>query len=546
MKAVKAVAFILVILLTFQVYGDNDSDVSISVKHNCEVQITDFLSPGNGTGLVAQNSTGYFMEVSKNTGTLTSNITVEYLNITKQNDSWSPGEPIGNITDSYNGTNFTNVSMTGERLYDQQFNATVPPYEEGWYTARTNVTTSCSDKWKNVSENTSLKDNDSDYLNFQVVKAFGEEGGVNTSGNQTTNQTFPEDINSTGNESTNETVPEEFNQTGNQSTNETLPQDADQYGEESDQTVEGDNDNPGQTPEPQPNPVPEPRVMIDIEPVNRSYDARQGQFAPATFRVENIGNQDINDLQLVPELQELYPDWSMQTAEIANLSVNESVTRDVFVQPSQDHPPGEYVVPVRAEDSSQNQLDLDYFTLNVLPSNFTSRVDIVEAPRTVSMGANSTQPLPVLIENTGERNLSNITAEFQNIEDCGSVRTSTLSSVDVNGTESLNISVQAGERTQTCNATLVVSSDEGAYAFSNVEFTTTPEEGLIPQEQRVPFLAIAWTFVLAAYAVMRKRYELDSSIVKIPFLMLLMGETLIILYMLVNYYGIISVSFLPF
>ncbi len=545
MKIFKVMAFLFVILLTFQVYGDSDSDVSVDVTHKCEVRITDFVSPGNGTGIVAQNSTGYFTEVVKNTGTLTSNMTVENLSVTEQNDSWSPGEPIGDTVETYNGTNFSNVSMTGERLYSQQFNATMPPYEEGWYTARTNVTTDCSDKWKNVSENVSLEDNDSDYVNFRVLKAFGEEGGVNTSGNQTTNKTFPEDINSTGNESTNETVPEEFNQTGNQSTNETLPQDADQYGEESDQTVEGDNDNPGQTPTPEPNPVPEPRDIIEIEPVNRTYDAWQGQFAPATIRVSNVGEQSVNNIQLLPEIEELYPDWNMQPAEVANLSANESVTRDVFIQPSQDQTPGEQVVPVRAENS-QGRLDLDYFVVDVHKSNFTAQMDILEAPRSVSMETNSTQPLPVLIENTGERDLNNVTAEFQNLEDCGSMRGSTLDTVSVNGTESLNISVQSGEETQSCNATLVVSSAEGAYSFSNVQFTTTPDEGLIPREQRVPFLAIAWTFVLAAYAVMRKRYELNSSIVKIPFLLLLMGETLIILYMLVNYYGFVSVSFLPF
>jgi len=544
-KIFKVMAFLFVILLTFQVYGDSDSDVSVDVTHKCEVRITDFVSPGNGTGIVAQNSTGYFTEVVKNTGTLTSNMTVENLSVTEQNDSWSPGEPIGDTVETYNGTNFSNVSMTGERLYSQQFNATMPPYEEGWYTARTNVTTDCSDKWKNVSENVSLEDNDSDYVNFRVLKAFGEEGGVNTSGNQTTNKTFPEDINSTGNESTNETVPEEFNQTGNQSTNETLPQDADQYGEESDQTVEGDNDNPGQTPTPEPNPVPEPRDIIEIEPVNRTYDAWQGQFAPATIRVSNVGEQSVNNIQLLPEIEELYPDWNMQPAEVANLSANESVTRDVFIQPSQDQTPGEQVVPVRAENS-QGRLDLDYFVVDVHKSNFTAQMDILEAPRSVSMETNSTQPLPVLIENTGERDLNNVTAEFQNLEDCGSMRGSTLDTVSVNGTESLNISVQSGEETQSCNATLVVSSAEGAYSFSNVQFTTTPDEGLIPREQRVPFLAIAWTFVLAAYAVMRKRYELNSSIVKIPFLLLLMGETLIILYMLVNYYGFVSVSFLPF
>ncbi len=546
MDLFKTTAFLFVILLTFQVYGDDDSDVSVSVSHNCEVRITDFQAPGNGSGFIGQNTTGYFNELVKNTGTLPSNLTVEYINVTDQNSTWEPGDPLGEQVKFYNGTNFSNVSSGGERLYTEDFNAT---YDTGWYTARTNVAVDCMEEDRNVSENTSLKGNDTAYVNFKIIDASGNDGGVNTSGNQSTNETVPEDINSTGNQSTNETVPEDINQTGNQSTNETMPQDADEYGEESDQTIEGDNDNPGQTPvpepEPEPEPDPRPRAFIEIHPVNRTYDARQGQFSPAALRVENVGNDSVNDIQLMPELEELHPDWGVRGAEIANLSAGENVTRDVFIQPTMDQSPGEYVVPVRAENE-QAQLDLDYFTVNVLKSNYTPKVEILEAPRSVSMGANTTQPIPVLIENTGERELNNITAEFQNLEDCGTVRTTGTSSLEVNGTDSLNLSVHSGDQTQTCNATLVVSSVEGAYAFSDVEFTTTPEEGLIPREQRVPFLAIAWTFVLAAYAVMRKRYELNSSIVKVPFLLLLMGETLIILYMLVNYYGFFSVSFLPF
>jgi hypothetical protein len=392
----------------------------------------------------------------------------------------------------------------------------------------------------------------------------------NQTGNYTSNITTPAQSNLTDNTSTNSSTPDlggnqtseldrpaNANRTGNFTTNTTLPADANRTGEESNQTIEGDNDNPGQTPEPEPEPEPEPgdspepgesdqpRLEIDLEPTNNTYEAFQGQYTPAELQVENIGEDEVTDIQLLPQIENVREGWESRNASVANLSVNETVTRDVFVRPPEDQRPGDYLIPVVAANPDR-QLDLDYFTVEVKQSEFAPRVTIQEAPRTVTANTNDNQSLPVLIENPGRRDISNVTAELQNAEDCGEVSASTVSQLSVNGTESLQVDIQTGENAQSCSATLIVSSEDGAYAFSDVQLDVTPEEGLIPQEQRVPLVAIIWTFLLAGYAILRKRYNLTSSVTQIPFFLLLMGETVIILFMLVNYYGVMSVSFLPF
>ncbi|MFB6217390.1 MAG: hypothetical protein ABEJ72_10590, partial [Candidatus Aenigmatarchaeota archaeon] len=360
-------------------------------------------------------------------------------------------------------------------------------------------------------------------------------------------KTFPDEINQTGTEDTNETLPQNYSELGNESVNKTIPQDANQTGETSDQTIEGNNDNPGQTPRPEPEPTPEPTPMleIDIQPINNTYTAYQGQFAAAKMKIRNVGNQEVTDLTILPKIAELRPDWEVRPAQIANLSVNETVERDVFIRPPEDQQPGKYVVPVVA-NNSERQLDIDYFVVDVNESELDSQVMITESPGSVSVEAGTNQTIPVLIQNTGEKPMTNVSARLQNIEDCGTVESSTVEKIGVNESASLELMVSTSANPENCNSTLIVSSSEGAYAFSNINFSTRPEEGLIPQEQRVPFIAIIWTVILAAYAVLRKKYELDSSMVKIPFILLLMGETFILLYMIVNYYGVISVSFLPF
>jgi hypothetical protein len=247
---------------------------------------------------------------------------------------------------------------------------------------------------------------------------------------------------------------------------------------------------------------------------------------------------------LEPLTSEIRSDWEREQATISNLSVNETTTREVFVQPTKSTEPGEYVVPVRAS-SNGNALDLDYFTLKVKKANFLPKVDIVEAPQTASIEAGSETNLPLLIENPGRRNISDITARIQNIEDCGEAGSGNIDKLETNETGSLQLELEASETSAECETTVIVSSGEGAYSFADLKIETTPREGLIPEEQRVPFIAIIWTFMLLLYAYFTREYSLESWTVKIPFILLLLGETIIIIYVLANQ-GVIQSELLPF
>ncbi|MFB6145129.1 MAG: NEW3 domain-containing protein [Candidatus Nanohaloarchaea archaeon] len=541
MEYFKTIFFVSLILFTFQVFAASDSSsVNVGVKYRCDSTISNFYAPGNGT--IAKNSTGYFVTEIHNVGNFKANISVDYLNVTKQNSTYYPGDDLGPVVTDYNGTAWKNVPPGDSRYYLQMFNAT---YDKGYYGGHVKQRTTCNSSAANNLSNSTTNFTQKRHVPFKIVTAFGKNGGVNTTGNQTTNKTFPDEINHTGNETTNNTLPQNYSKLGNESVNKTIPEDANRSGETSDQTIEGNNNNPGQTPQPQPRPNPTPMLEIDMQPVNQTYTAFQGQYAAAKMNITNVGNATATDLTISPEIQKLRPNWQVRPAKIANLSVGEYVTRDVFVKPPEDQQPGEYIVPVVAHNA-QRRLDIDYFMLKVNKSQFNSRISIEESPQSISVSTSNNKTIPVLFRNNGEKTITNVTARLQNMEDCGKVTSSTVDSVGVNETASLQLQVETGKNPESCNSTLIISSSEGAYAFSDVSFSTRPPEGLIPRKQRVPFIAIAWTVILAAYAVLRKRYNLTSSMVRIPFILLLMGETFILLYMVVNYYGVISVSFLPF
>lgn len=589
----------LVALILSQVGAQEDDEqgeFSVNVSGSCSIYSPNFLPPGSDyfaynndtevkVNAIAKNETSSFYYSLVNDGNRNTSITqeIDLRKVETLNSSWGSGDPRGltgqNVSYEPETDNLTHFIPHGEttalnNTFLARFKQYTATHSAGNYMARLQANYSCSEGNGTVE----------DYVYFRIIDAPGAGGGVeqgdfpsddpypaqsNVTTNESSNYTSPDmggndtsdlerprNANQTGNYTTNTTVPADANRTG-ETSNQTVPQDVNQTGEEGPPNP-GDSDSPGQTPEPEPEPEPtpgdspnpgqsdSPQLEIDIEPTNNTYPAYQGQYAPAELLVQNIGEAPVNDLELIPEIGEIRPDWEVRNATVSNLSAGENVTRDVFVRPPEDQPVGEYLVPVRAQNPDA-QLDLDYFTVDVRRSEFESKVQIAEAPRTVSLGTGSSQELPILVENPGRRNITNVSARLQNAEDCGDVSASSeVSIIDVNETASLSIGIEAGENAESCEATLIVSSADGAYSFSDVTIETNPEEGLIPEEQRVPFIAIAWTFVLAAYAVLRKRYELNSSLVKLPFFMLLMGETVIILYMLVNYYGVMSVSFLPF
>lgn len=649
---------------TFTAFKAPESvDVTVEVAPLCSSGLSYFLVPGDGE--IVQNKTGVFVEILENSGNVESNITIEYLDVTKEGDeAWSKGNLKGPVIKSYEGETFENVRKGEDVTYFKLFQAS---YEFGNYTGRSAVTTECSAKGvqNQTEEKDYLKENfegenvsqdnftrfdvsvlDTSFQTAEVTTAtFNNTTSKTVSEQSSGTEAFKSDItlNSTGYDvyafngtstseydyscaSENDTIYDEDAQcayedniigeysielsemafNGDNATyslqeesedklNKTLKCESidnqtancdrflsffeefsffgnfeivDAIGEESggvnntgnqttNQTIAGNNSKPGQTevtvPEPEPEPVPEPEpepepdpvVKLDIESVKDRHSTKQGQFVAAEFEVQNIGNTEVSDVNLVPLTDQLPGQWDTRNAVVTNLSVNETVRREVFLRPPDEAEPRNYVVPVTA-DKNGDKLDLDYFTLNVKKADFLPEVEIREAPRRIQLNTGSEKSFPVLVENTGKLELEAINARIQNIEDCGAMEAEKIASLNVNSTGSLEIDVTASDRPEECDATLVVSSENGAYAFGDITIETVPEAGLIPKEQRVPFIAIIWTFVLMIYAYATREYDLESMAVRLPFIALIMGESIIILYSIVNYYGLEVATLLPF
>ncbi|MFB6147934.1 MAG: hypothetical protein ABEJ66_03545, partial [Candidatus Nanohaloarchaea archaeon] len=215
------------------------------------------------------------------------------------------------------------------------------------------------------------------------------------------------------------------------------------------------------------------------------------------------------------------------------------------VKPGENAELRRYVIPVTASKDGKI-LDIDYFYLDVKKGEFRSELSILEAPRSIQVKTGEEQVIPILVKNTGRTPLENVSAELQNAADCGKVSVETVDSLAINETASVTIDLSAASESERCSTTLIMSTGEGAYSFSKMDITLVPEEGVIPPRQRPPLLAMIWTFILVAYSLIRKRFSPDSSAAKIPLILLVMGETVILLYLVVNHYALVSAPFLPF
>jgi hypothetical protein len=534
----------------------------------------------------SQNSTGNFSVAVSNEGNINANITqLNFTNITEENGTYEKGSPYDNIVTSNGSKVVPNISVPGPDREGDEFLQGVPnatiirngpirghfsrevtfgsdsfntssflrgPVEatlnvtpqkgfdiNQFYSAHLKVEAECRGP---VNATTVETGNFSgvEHASFLVIGDPANEGGANQTGDLETNQTIPEDVNRTGNQSTNQTVPANVTRPGNLTSNQTVPQNVNQTGEQG-ETLPGDNQRPGE------NPVPQPRPKIEVEPVNRTYTINRGSFGPAALEVRNIGNTSVGGISLTPQTAELPGPWQARNASVGNLSVGENATRSVFVRPPEDAEPRRYVVPVTASNQDGN-LDVDYFYVDVNRTRFPTSVEIVEFPPSATIEQGDNQTLPVLVENAGREPLFNVTAELQNAEDCGEVRGSgTISRLDINESASLSVQILNANPPEQCsdvNATLVVSSERSTFAFSDISISTIQPAGLIPTAQRPPFLALIWSGILAVYALVRKRLDLNG-IYDVPLLLLIAGEVIILTLLFVESFGFSS-AFLPF
>ncbi|MFO7794095.1 MAG: hypothetical protein R6V35_03925 [Candidatus Nanohaloarchaea archaeon] len=324
--------------------------------------------------------------------------------------------------------------------------------------------------------------------------------------------------------------------------------DADETLDEADPRQGADSNFPGETevpePEPEPEPDPVPLLSLSIRPLNSTYEAPRSRFTEVGLEIENIGEESVNNVELEPRYSEGM-NWESQIGNIDSLEVGDSVNRSVYVNPGEDVSPGTYQIPVYASNA-ESDIDMQYVNVEVLQQVFQGTLNIQEAPRDVRFERNSNNTIPILVENQGEDSIQNVQVEVENSEACGEYTVDSVDSISPGESASISVQFTTGADITECSGTIVASSENGDLAFSEFNMDVKEEVGPIPEEFRVPIVASLWTVMLLAYAVLTKKYGVHNMTVKVPLVLLVVGEAFIVIYLSSVYYNVMPPGLLPF
>jgi hypothetical protein len=235
---------------------------------------------------------------------------------------------------------------------------------------------------------------------------------------------------------------------------------------------------------------PEAEMAIDIKPVEREINGSQGMFVAAVFNVTNIGNMEATNITLLPIVPE---GWEYKTAFVSYLDVGERTNRTIFVKPPFTVS-GKFAIPVKAIRGDLT-LAIDYFWLDVIKAVNVTVLDILESPRTIRMAPNSNITVPILLKNIGKVRLHDVVGRLENAEQCiESYSFTSMPILDPQETRPSYLTLRSKSKPEKCPSTIIFSTREEAYAFSDTNIIITPPAPLIPEISNLNLLLLLMIF----------------------------------------------------
>ncbi len=259
-------------------------------------------------------------------------------------------------------------------------------------------------------------------------------------------------------------------------------------------------------PEPQP---PE----LDLRLIDDVIVLQQGETGSVSFELENIGDIPVADAAVSADVKK---GWDKVDKSFPMINLGEIKKGRFYLTVYSNEIPGEYQIPVRAIVKGDLTVDMEFLTVKVIPRQVLKRMTIIESPLVFSVFESSGATLPILVENTGDINLTGIQLSIEGAEDCLTISDKNY---DLNTGErkALTYSVRAKSVLGKCEGVLLLVSDEGAIAFSPIVVKIVPS--LISGFMLLPFLFIGWTILLVIlFFRRRRRLKLASTpnLVKVP------------------------------
>ncbi len=301
---------------------------------------------------------------------------------------------------------------------------------------------------------------------------------------------------------------------------------------------------PTPSPTPSPSPMPgmqetpgeRPKIKIVITPIKPNWEGYQEEYTPVIINVTNIGDAPVENITIAPIL----PDgWLYVNSTISFLNVSETVNRTIFLDPKYLITPATYAIPVKAFVNNTTA-DVNYFWFKVLPGRNMTKIKIVEMPEVVGLKSNTNTTIPILLKNIGKVPLHNITFRLENAERCVKGISYNSGALQINETGSFSMILASKTGPQVCNATLIVGTKEGAYAFAPIVIKVSPPFAFFKVKWPITAILI-FLLTLILFVMLRhekKKKKEDRNFGKV-FITLLIIDILLIIYVLLWVFGFV-------
>lgn len=238
--------------------------------------------------------------------------------------------------------------------------------------------------------------------------------------------------------------------------------------------------------------------QIDLELMEDDITLQQGQSANIDFNLSNIGEVGVD---IVTVYADVNKGWDFSGVTLDTIKSGEVYQGEIFLKVFDDEVPGDYLVAVLAM-SENFTLDTEILKVKVTPRDKLPQLTVLEAAPAVTFFENTINDYEMLVKNTGDFDLTNVTARLVNCECIGE---------QINGSYDVNISQQktlifkmeAGEVNQCSCVTVLQSNEYEALSFSPFIVSVVPRPPEVPLF--LPILVSIWTLITAY--IMFRRYR---------------------------------------
>jgi hypothetical protein len=205
-------------------------------------------------------------------------------------------------------------------------------------------------------------------------------------------------------------------------------------------------------------------VRMEITPPRIRLNVSRGNTLLVPIEVRNTGTVVLKNVSIDPTVP---AGWNKTIAYIGSLPLNQTVTRNIGITPGIDVRPASYLVLVEGKYNGET-LDTDFFTIRVIREGNGS-ISIEEYPVIFEVEQETAKNFSVLVKNTGNMSLHDVTLQLENEERCIFPYNFPIKEeLGVGETTYISSEIIPKSVITTCNATVIVISDEGAVSTATI------------------------------------------------------------------------------